>query len=116
MGSEAFVVTDITDFGVRGIKTIVAIELGTAGQSLDVAVDYRYKTTRGFSTSRWKSVNSTGSVVMLVSGIEFRVRVKGDNLNLFDLDYITVRYKYVDKRMLRGVYATDAKVLPGSGR
>ena len=111
---SASIATDVIDFGVRGMKTITALELGSGGQNLTANIDYRYKMTESFTASRFKTVNPAGGVAPIVSGTEFRIRVKGTDYTKFDLDYINVRLKYIDKRMIRGVYATDAKVLPRS--
>ncbi|MDI6785068.1 MAG: hypothetical protein QMD92_00005, partial [bacterium] len=109
---SAYMASDIFDFGVRSIKTVTALEIGSAGQALTANIDYKYKMTEAaFTSSRFKTCNADGTVVPIVSGNEFKFRVKGADYTKFDLDYLTVRYKYVDKRMIRGVYATDAKVL-----
>lgn len=113
----AYMASDIFDFGVRGVKVITALELGSTGQAMTANVDYKYKVTdAAFTASRFKTVNSSGSVAPIIAGTEFKVRVKGTDYTKFDLDYLTVRYKYVDKRMIRGTYATDAKVLSRTGR
>ncbi len=112
---SASVATDILDFGVKSIKMITGLELGSYGQSLTANIDFRYKMTESFTASRFKTVNPSGGVAPLVSGIEFRIRIKGLDYTKFDLDYINTRYKYSDKRMLRGAYATDAKVLSRPG-
>lgn len=114
---SAYMASDVLDFGVRGLKTLTVMEIGATGQVMTANVDYKYKVTdAAFTASRFKTASSFGAVTPLVSGTEFKVRVKGADYTKFDLDYLTVRYKYVDKRMIRGVYATDAKVLSRSGR
>lgn len=113
---SASIATDVLDFGVRALKTITVLEMGATGQVMTGNVDYKYKVTdAAFTASRLKTASNFGVITPIVSGTEFRLRVKGADYTKFDLDYLTVRYKYVDKRMIRGVYATDAKVLSRSG-
>lgn len=106
--TSAYVVSDILDMQVRGIKTITALEIGSAGQALTAGVDNRYDMSSAFTTGTYKTVNKHGSVSPIVSGAEFKVKVKGADYTKFDLDYINVRFKYVDKRMIRGPYAKNA--------
>lgn len=114
---SAYMASDVFDFGVRGLKTLTVMEIGSTGQVMTANVDYKYKVTdSAFTASRFKTASGFGAVTPLVSGTEFKMRIKGADYTKFDLDYLTVRYKYVDKRMIRGVYATDAKVLSRSGR
>jgi hypothetical protein len=109
--------SDVFDFGVRALKTLTVIEVGATGQIMTGNVDYKYKVTDStFAASRLKTASNFGAITPMVSGTEFKFRVKGADYTKFDLDYLNVRYKYVDKRMIRGVYATDAKVLSRSGR
>ena len=114
---SAYMASDVFDFGVRGLKTLTVIEIGATGQVMTANVDYKYKVTdSAFTASRFKTASNFGAVTPIVSGTEFKMRIKGADYTKFDLDYLTVRYKYVDKRMIRGVYATDAKVLSRTGR
>ena len=114
---SAYMASDVFDFGVRGLKTLTVMEIGSTGQVMTANVDYKYKVIdSAFTASRFKTASGFGAVTPLVSGTEFKMRVKGADYTKFDLDYLTVRYKYIDKRMIRGVYATDAKVLSRSGR
>jgi hypothetical protein len=114
---SAYMATDVFDFGVRALKTITVMEIGSTGQVMTSNIDFKYKVTDTvFTSSRFKTASNFGAVTPLVSGTEFKMRVKGADYTKFDLDYLTVRYKYIDKRMIRGTYATDAKVLSRSGR
>ena len=113
----AYMASDTLDFGTRGIKTIMSMEIGSSGQTPTANVDYKYKVTdSAFTSSAFKTASPAGTVSPIVSGVELRVRVKGADYTKFDLDYVNVRYKYVDKRIVRGAYATDAKVLSRTGR
>lgn len=113
----ASMATDVFDFGVRGIKIVTALEMGSNGQLMTANVDYKFKVTDTvFTSSAFKTTNDAGAVAPMVGGVEFKMRVKGADYTKFDLDYLNVRYKYIDKRMIRGAYATDAKVLSRTGR
>lgn len=102
---SAVICTDVFDFGIRGIKTITGLEIGGYSTGiLSAAVDYRYNTNEAFTTSSYKIASRSGTVTPIVSGVEFRVRVKSSTLTDFDLDYVVVRAKLVDKRMVRGIY------------
>lgn len=114
---SAYMATDVFDFGVRSIKVLTLYEIGGTGQIMTANANFKYKVTdTAFTASRFKTVSGIGTVVPNVAGVEFKMRVKGADYTKFDLDYLTVRYKYVDKRGIRGAYATDAKVLPRTGR
>lgn len=101
---SAYITSDILDMQVRGIKTVTALELGSGGQLLTAGIDYRYSMADAFVSGVYKNVNKYGSISPIVSGVEFRVKVKGADYTKFDLDYINIRFKYVDKRMIRGPY------------
>ena len=102
----AEIVNDVFDMGVRGIKTIEAMELGADGVGMSVAIDYRYSTGAEFSTSRYKKVNRLGQVAPVIGGVEFRARIRSESIEDFNLDYMNIRYKLVDKRFIRGSYGT----------
>jgi hypothetical protein len=115
--TSAYMATDVVDFGVRGLKLITCMEAGSSGQTLTGNVDYKFKVTdAAFTSTAFKTFSNFGAVTPMISGLDFKMRVKGADYTKFDLDSLTVRYKYIDKRMIRGVYAKDAKVLSGSGR
>lgn len=98
--------TDILDMQYRGIKTVTEIMIGTAlDQTLMAAVDYRYDKSLPFVTSVFKPVNKEGVVFPIVSGVEFRIRFKTLTYDDFSIDYLTVRFKYSDKRFNRGQWA-----------
>lgn len=100
-----FIVTDALDMGMRGIKTLTGLEIGSSGDvDLSAAVDYKYISKDAFTTGTYKVVSKSGTVTPMVSGTDFRVRVKASSYIDFDLDYINMRWKAVDKRLIRGIY------------
>jgi hypothetical protein len=102
---SSVICTDSFDLGIRGIKTITGIEIGGYSTgTLSAAVDYKYNTNEGWTTSTYKTASRNGTVTPIVSGTDFRIRIKSSTSSDFDLDYIIVRAKLVDKRMVRGIY------------
>lgn len=95
--------TDVIDMKTRGIKTIQEVLVGTAlTQNLLVAIDTRFDKASAFVTSPWVSTNTEGVAFPMVSGIEFRIRAKTAAYEDFEIDYISLRFKFSDKRFNRG--------------
>jgi hypothetical protein len=101
------IVTDILDFADRGMKTLDVIEIGgSSSEEIYVAVSWRVAKDSAFRITSWKRLNSQGTVVFPISGVEFKIHVKSDAYDDFDLDYITLRVKFDDKRAIRGTRAS----------
>lgn len=97
--------TDILDMDYRGIKTLQEVMIGTdLSNDLSVAIDARYDKAGSFVTSPWKICNKEGVVFPIVSGVEFRIRVKSSAFEDFEIDYISARFKFSDKRFNRSAY------------
>lgn len=97
------IVTDILDFGYRGLKSIESIQIGVDNaETLYVALDYRYKTTEAFRTTNFTRINDEGVAHLRATALEFRIRVKNNTYDPIDLDYISVRFKRSDLRFVRG--------------
>ncbi len=83
--------TDIVDFGSREEKTINEVDLGVAATNdLWVAIDYRWNKASAFVTSPWVKADRQGRAFPMVSGVEFRIRVKLLVYESISLDYIKV--------------------------
>lgn len=96
------VVTDIIDMQTRGIKTLQEVLVGTdLTNALYVAIDTRFNKSDAFVTSPWVITNKEGVAFPMVSGIEFRIRVKTASFEDFEIDYISARFKFSDKRFNR---------------
>lgn len=104
--SEARILTDTTDFGLRGRKTIELVELGVNHTSGDVNAFAQWKSakTGSFSAAPNNLVNPHGVANIKVTASEFRVGVTFDNYAGVELDYINMRIKLSDKRFVRGAY------------
>lgn len=99
--------TDIIDFNLSAIKTIQVIEIqGTLGTShfTEVAVDYRYNRGASFTTSTYKRCSPSGIVFPIVSGVDFRIRVRSTPQVGSEIESMTIGWKLSDKTSVRGVY------------
>lgn len=100
--------TEAFDMGLRGIKRIEAIELGTdADANMNVAVMYRYKKYEPFEISDWVEVNDEGNAYIGMCGVEFKILINCNSSSNISLDYVGVRWKLMDKRMIRGLYVAE---------
>lgn len=106
-----YIVTDVMDFGHRGIKTIENFQLGlNVGSKVLAAIDYRYRVDQPFKTSRWAALNIEGVVHLRVAATDFRIRVRTIDHTQFELSYINIQYKSIDKRYMRSHQDKPAQV------
>lgn len=102
--SEARVVTDNLDFGIRSFKTISVIEVGGySSNGFYVRVDWRSDISGSRLDSSWLAVNPTGFATPIVTAHDFRLHVKSNLYSGVELRYLIARVKNVDKRAMRGV-------------
>jgi hypothetical protein len=103
------IVTDIIDFGNRGIKSLEWIHVDwdmDASNITTVAIDYRYKSKTAWTRSAFKDLNQENMAYMGLAGIEFRVVVNCEAFaDIMPNGPITVSYKRIDKRGIRGLDA-----------
>ena len=105
---EFRMVSDILDFGQRGMKTIETMEVGIDSPTeVYCAVDYRYNKTGSFTRSTWARTNASGGVGIVKTAPEFRLGVKSAAFASVNIDYINATVKMVDKRMVRGLLRED---------
>lgn len=99
------IVTSEFDMGVRGMKTVSAIELtaSTEGE-LEVAIDWRSSYSQGFRRSKFIRLNPNATIALPVSGVEFRIVVRQRDEFKSYIDTAVVRWKLTDKRNIRGPY------------
>jgi hypothetical protein len=74
---------------------------------MSATVDYRYNYGDAFVTGAFKNCNREGIVAPILSGTDFRARIKSTSSANFNLDYVNVLYKVVDKRFIRGIGASS---------
>lgn len=102
------ITSGIIDMGLRGIKTLSTVEIGSGVSDLEVSVDYQYS-TEGFASTEWREVNSTGVVYFGISANEFKINVRSRTIASLAIDYINLRWKLSDKRAIRGLYTSGAR-------
>lgn len=96
-------ITDILDFGVRGLKTVEFMELGIDdANTVQTAVAYRYAKGGSFADLAYQVNNNEGVSHIGASAEEFKLKVKSSNYTGINLDWIKVHYKFTDKRYTRG--------------
>lgn len=103
---------DVSNLNLSGVKTIEWVRVEhdeysaseTPSPSLQVAIDYQHDTVGedSYTSTGYKTVNKEGWVYFPVTGIKFRINIKGSNYENFDFIYIEVGIKAGDKRYQRG--------------
>jgi len=104
--------TDIIDFGLTGIKTVEGVDLLASFSDktiVEVMVAWRNNKREDFRDTKWVRVSPEGSCSPIVSGVEFKVSVRMIPCTDVSLDMITIRWKLVDKRHVRGLYQTTGQ-------
>ena len=98
-------VTDAIDMGMRALKFLESVELGNAEPGItQVAIDYKYERDTEWSRTEWKPVNKEGIAWVKIAGVEFRIAIRSTSLISSKPDYITLHWKAIDKRGVRGIY------------
>lgn len=105
---EALLVSNVYDIKMRGLKTITTVMVGSDGEDISVALDYRYNSNEDFERSDFISVNKEGNAYLNVTALEFRVVLRCNDIENFKPDFIDVRYQVPDKRNIRGYYANSS--------
>lgn len=105
LGTGAYVKTCEFDMGARADKAIEYVEVASDG-SWTVAVDWRRSTSDNFSTSPTFPIGPMGAGRAKVSGMDFKVKLVSTSTSP-QLDYMTIRWKYQDKRFVRGLNAVQ---------
>lgn len=110
--NSAKITLDTTDFGLRGHKTLETVEVGAdyspnGSETFLGQVDFKYDHDETFRNSSTIRINPQGVFYPGITANEFRVEVRFSDYTDGDprVDYMTLRYKVVDKRAIRGMYA-----------
>lgn len=109
-------VTNSFDMDSSALKTITLVTLGMnvdSGQTISVAIDYRYRRNDPYVRTPAIQTNKEGSVFLRVTGIDFRIIVNGALDVQTDINFIEVRYQQTDKRYRRG--PSDLANVAGTG-
>ena len=113
---SVYIVTDIIDFNQRGMKCIENINWGVfADETLQAAIDYRFRKEDAFVTSDWTTLNDEGVSHQKVAGIDFRFRLKSTVHGTFDLKYANIQVKMMDRRFTRSLISSTGQPIGGRG-
>jgi hypothetical protein len=99
--------TDVIDFNLSAIKTIMAIEVeGSLGTNhyTEVAVEWRRNRGDIWRQSKWKKCSPSGIAFPIVSGTDFRIIIRSTPIEGVNIERITVEWKLTDKSSVRGNY------------
>jgi len=82
---------DILDFETTRSKTIHSVEIGASVNNiLSLAFDYRNSKADIFSTTPWVLVNPKGQAYLPCYGKEFRLKMKMNTYELFNISWIKI--------------------------
>lgn len=104
-GDPAFLLeTDILDFGIAGLKTIMSLELlGSLAGEVYGSVSWRNdKLSDSFSDTDWVRFSPGGVCHTRVSGREIKIKLKGTSTTNVELTAINVKFLTPDNRNIRG--------------
>lgn len=106
----ASILTEITDFGIRALKTLTSLEMSVGGSDLNpqARVWVRYSREENFQPSPWIDLNNRGFVRVEVTGVEFMVEFKADNYEELELNTLIAKWQAADKTNIRGQYGSKA--------
>jgi hypothetical protein len=94
--------TTLFDLGNRGLKTIVAVEVGTRHEGeIYVAIRWRAGTKDALRLTKLFKCNSEGVAYPKITGTEFSVLLYVPEPETFELDYINIRMNQTDRRSMR---------------
>jgi hypothetical protein len=95
--------TDRLDFGIRGLKTLSALELGLYSPSdITSQISWRSNIKGSFAYTPTKLVNPNGVVYPQVTADEFKIKLTSTAFANIQMDYMNVRLNLTDKRSVRG--------------
>jgi hypothetical protein len=105
---EGRMVSDTIDFRLRGMKTIETLEFGLdSGSDVYAGVNFKYDYVKNniYRSGTLKPVSYEGVVYPGVTASDFRIKLKlTDYRDGLKLDYVNVKWKFPDKRSVRGLY------------
>jgi hypothetical protein len=104
--SGARIVSDTLDFGLRGIKTIQTLEIGTYHPTGSLAAHIKWRSDKStvFADAPSIPVAPNGVATVTTSGVDLRIGLTYSAYSGIELDYIIPRVKITDKRAVRGLY------------
>lgn len=101
------IITDVLDFGFRGLKTLSGVEIGgDFDQPVFVSVNWRSHNEKYFRTIPWVRLNPNGWANLVVTAEEFQIKLSSQSQRA-EIDYMQVKFQISDKRNLRGSTSAD---------
>ena len=83
--------TDIIDFGTRDAKTLHSVEIGIdLTEDIWVSIEFRMNKSQNFIRIPWKRIGPNGVCHIFCHGVEFRIGLKVNNYEYFELDSIAI--------------------------
>jgi len=106
---NSFLVTTCPfDMRSGAIKTIQTVRIFAVGlTSVQIQVSYSYDGLN-WATTTWRDVNTEGVATIFISGLQFKISIKGITSTDAVLDDIQVSWKATDKRTVRSGHANPA--------
>lgn len=100
---RTIIVTNPISFSVSALKTTTVISLGVRSpHKVEVALEYTTKKSDNWKRTRFVPVNKEGNADLRVNGLDFRVVIKAEHYDNFELDFVEVRFQPDDRRFVRG--------------
>ena len=94
------------DFKLRAVKHIQALELDVRTEgTVECAIEWRRDYRADFRSTPWVRLNDAGVVHLPCSGVDFKIKIRGDVDENFYLASLKAKIKYENKTTLRGKYA-----------
>jgi hypothetical protein len=104
--TEVLIVSDVTDFGNRDLKTVTTVELSMEiddSTNVYVAVDSRMDSYGSWTRSTFKQLNTQGWTRIQQTAIEFRFVIKVSTYTNTRIDSMNVHYQQAGKSTIRGI-------------
>ena len=98
------ITTDALDFGVRTEKTVYWIDVGTDQDIVDnlqVKLFYRREKDLDWSETDWVTCHKDGRTPFRVTGVEFKISIRAQVYEYFEIDYVNVLGKTPDMKEVR---------------
>ena len=118
-GDYAYFRTDIVDFNMSAIKTILSVEvagaIGTTGVA-EVMVEWRNNSSEDFRQTAWKRCSPNGIASPIVSGRDLRICYRVTPWTDVQVNAVTVEWQLSDKTSVRGNYTNVSSLTAKSGQ
>ena len=117
--TSAYIVSDMLDFGTRGLKSIESVfgSVRTAqGEHASYSADYRMNKQDKFNRLPYRAVNPRGEARIGVTAGEFRLVVSISNYLEAAIEWLIMNIKFSDSRFRRGPTFPDPSITSRQGQ